>query len=787
MNNHYSITLNIAKTAGMCAGVKRAIKLAQTAAATCGKAFTLGPLVHNADVISRLQAQNVFVIDSPADCPPGYPIIIRSHGVAQSAYDEIAALGLTVIDATCPYVLKIHSLAAEYSAQGYGVIIAGDEKHPEVRGIAGHCAKNSVVIVADTPEACALRIKALPVSINFRQIPQICIAQTTYDSELWTKYKNAVQKLCTKVVFFDTICSTTKNRQREAAQLAAVSDLMIVLGDKQSSNSKKLAHICGQFCPTLFVSDVSELNPQDVLRDLAAEREQTGRLPRLSGANLQQSSDGQFKKNRQQNSKKSRTCENEELCADLRENFSQNKAEDEGRYFVYRRGQQRGYAENSQQRRVKIPFEHVPSIAIGITAGASTPADKYEEVHRSMSEEIKNNASEDDDIDFMAEVDRTFKRIYIGNRVKAKVVSVGKNEAVVDIGTKHSGYIPADELTSDPNKMPSDVVQPGDEVDCVVTQINDAEGVVYLSKKRVDAALGLEKIAAASESGESLEGVVSAVVKGGVIVVCEGARVFVPASQSGVARNGKLEDILKKPVKFKIIEVNEQRGRVVGSIRQAVKEENEAARAKFWDEIYVGKKCTGEVKSIENYGVFVDFGGVDGMVHLSELSWSRIHHPKEVVSIGDRIEVYVKSFDPEKRRISLGAKKPEDNPWTKFVEDFHAGDDVKATIVSITPFGAFAQIVPGVDGLIHISQISHERVTNVAGVLSVGQVVDVRITDIDLEKNRVSLSIKALLDSEDKSIDLPDEDEDSEAEASEQETDTAAETSSEQAEATAEE
>jgi 4-hydroxy-3-methylbut-2-enyl diphosphate reductase len=730
MPTHFNIT--IAKTAGMCAGVKRAIKLAQNAALTYGKAFTLGPLVHNADVVRRLQAQNIVVIDSPQECPPEYPVVIRSHGVAQSVYDEISALGLIMVDATCPDVLKIHRLVAEYSARGYGVIVAGDENHPEVQGIIGHCVKGSVIIVADSPEECVLRINALPDSKIFRQNSQICVAQTTYDSELWTKYKKTVQKLCTKVDFFDTICSTTKNRQREAANLAAVSDLMIVLGDKQSSNSRKLAHICEGFCPTLFLSDVSELNPYDILCDLANERNQQ----------IQDS-------------------------ADEKQNRAEVKPHDRER-------QSRAEVKPSSHRKQSRQLGQAQNIAIGITAGASTPADKYEEVHRSMSEEIKNNASDDDDIDFMAEVDKTFKRIYIGNRVKAKVVSVGKNEAVVDIGTKHSGYIPADELTSDPNKMPSDVVQPGDEVDCVVTQINDAEGVVYLSKKRVDAALGLEKIAAASESGESLEGVVSAVVKGGVIVVCEGARVFVPASQSGVARNGKLEDILKKPVKFKIIEVNEQRGRVVGSIRQAVKEENEAARTKFWNEIYVGKKCTGEVKSIENYGVFVDFGGVDGMVHLSELSWSRIHHPKEVVSIGDRIEVYVKSFDPEKRRISLGAKKPEDNPWTKFVEDFHAGDVAEATIVSITPFGAFAQIVPGVDGLIHISQISHERVTNVAGVLSVGQTVDVKITDIDLEKNRVSLSVKALLD-DGKSTEAPESDESEEEEATEAETDGGAE------------
>lgn len=374
-----------------------------------------------------------------------------------------------------------------------------------------------------------------------------------------------------------------------------------------------------------------------------------------------------------------------------------------------------------------------------------------------MSEIITND---DMDIDFMAEVDKTFKRVYIGNRVKATVVSVNNTEAVVDIGTKHSGYIPADELSANPNAQPKDIVSVGDEIECIVTSINDAEGIVYLSKKRVDAAAGLEKLIKANEDNTTLIGTVTGVVKGGVIVMCEGSRVFVPASQSGISRGRrnadeietpeqlmkKLEVLLKKEVELKIIEVNEGRGRVVGSIKAADKEKNDAVREKFWNEIEVGKKFTGEVKSMESYGVFVDLGGVDGMVHSSELTWNRIKHPKEVVSIGDKLDVYVKSFDLEKKRVSLGAKSPDDNPWTKFLNDFTAGDVVEVKIVSITPFGAFAQIIPGVDGLIHISQISLERVTNVAQVLSVGQIVEAKITEIDAEKSRVSLSMKALLE-----------------------------------------
>ena len=266
----------------------------------------------------------------------------------------------------------------------------------------------------------------------------------------------------------------------------------------------------------------------------------------------------------------------------------------------------------------------------------------------------------------------------------------------------------------------------------------------------------MERIVAAKENNESVEGTVTKVVKGGVMVTSkEGASVFVPASQSGVPRNGKLEDIQGKAIKFKVIEVNEGRGRVVGSIKAAEREESDAVKAKFWEELEVGKKFVGEVKSMESYGVFVDLGGVDGMVHLTELTWNRVKHPKEVVSIGDKLEVTVKSFDPEKKRVSLTAKKPEDNPWTKFLAEFAEGDVVKVQIVSITPFGAFAQIIPAVEGLIHISQIAKERVTDVSKVLSVGQIVDAKITEIDEEKNRVSLSIKALLEDEADSEEAP--------------------------------
>ena len=332
-------------------------------------------------------------------------------------------------------------------------------------------------------------------------------------------------------------------------------------------------------------------------------------------------------------------------------------------------------------------------------------------------------------------------------RVKATVVSVSDREVGVEVGAKQTGYIVREELTNDPEAAVSDLVKVGDVIDAIVIKVDDSMGTAALSKKRVDTALSLEKMMAVKDSNETIEGVVSNVVKGGVIVFADNTRVFIPASHTGIPRSGSLDTLLKQTVKLKIIEVNNERGgRVVGSIKLANKEVRDAERAKFWENIEVGQKFEGEVRSIEDYGVFVDIGAVDGLVRTSELTWNRVGHPKDIVKIGDKINVIVKSYDPEKKRVSLSAKDPDDNPWTKFVAEYAKGDVIKATVVSITEFGAFAQIIPGVDGLIHISQISTERVNNIATVLSVGQEVEVKIIEIDTDKNRVSLSIKALME-----------------------------------------
>ncbi len=379
----------------------------------------------------------------------------------------------------------------------------------------------------------------------------------------------------------------------------------------------------------------------------------------------------------------------------------------------------------------------------GLTAGASTPASIIKEVNETMSEEIKNNEAMEESFEEMLE--KSFKTLNTGEKVTGIVTAIGPTEVQVDLGCKQAGYIAIDELSADPNVKPEDVVKVGDEIETYIIRVNDVEGYAMLSKKRLDAVKVWDDIAEACENKTTLEGKVTEENKGGIVVNVKGVRVFVPASQSGQPRGAELSEMIGKTVSLRITEVNRARRRVVGSIRAVQYEARQAAQAEIWNNIEVGKHYNGVVKSMTSYGVFVDIGGVDGMVHISELSWSRIKNPAEVVSVGDPLDVYVISFDPEKRKISLGVKDHSCNPWDKFMETYKVGDVANVRIVKLMAFGAFAEVVPGVDGLIHISQIADRRIEKPGDVLSEGQMVDAKITAVDEEKQKISLSIRALL------------------------------------------
>ena len=634
--------IKVAKSAGFCFGVDRAVKLVYGELEKGNKSVaTLGPIIHNADVVNDLTDKGVRIADSVDDLEEGEKAVIRSHGVGKKIYEGLDQKGNAYIDATCPFVARIHKIVREKTEEGYFILIAGDKDHPEVQGIVGHCDENYYVFKDED------QLKSF-FSKNYKNLEKklAIVAQTTYNILIWGECLKVIPKDDENILVFDTICNATSQRQSDAALLSKEVDVMIVVGGKNSSNTIKLYNVCSENCPSYHIENADEL-------------------------------------------------------------YSLN-------------------LKNAEK--------------IGITAGASTPAYIIKEVQNTMAEILE------DDINFEEALEQSFKKVHTGERVKGYIAAVNNSEAIVDIGTKHTGYVPLSELTDDQTKKPSDIVSVGEEVDLIVTKINDQEGIVTLSKKKVDELVGFDNISKAKEEDAVLDGVVLNVVKGGILVSVDGVRVFVPASQTGLGRDKNLDELLKQKVQIKIIEVNESRRRAVGSIKAVAKAQREAAKAAFWETAEIGKVYKGEVKSLTNYGAFVDLGGIDGMVHISELSWGRIKHPSQVVKVGDILEVYIKELDKESGRISLGFKKAEDNPWVKFQNNYNVGDVVKATIVSITPFGAFAQIIEGVDGLIHISQIANERIEKPQDVLKVDQVVKAKITEIDFDKKRVSLSIKALLE-----------------------------------------
>lgn len=658
--------ITLAKTAGFCFGVDRAVNMVYSLSEK-QRVCTLGPIIHNSEMVRELEQKGVIIANTPKEVPPGYTVVIRSHGVPQSVYDEIHSLNLNYSDATCPFVSKIHKTVAKAGKENSVVLIIGDKNHPEVKGIEGHCCgeffavKNHIEaekLIETTP-----RLKTNPLTV---------VAQTTFDVSEWKKSLKVIKKLCTNAVIFDTICNATAERQEEARILAERSDLMIVIGDKTSSNTCKLYDICSRVCKnTYLVETYKELKNID-----------------LSSA-----------------------CN------------------------------------------------------IGVTAGASAPARIIKEVLDTMAEN-QVNSSEEQEQDFASMLEEHMQSFNTDGRVKGVVERITPNEIFVDVGRKQAGVVKLSELTDDPNAKIEDLVKVGDTLDLLIMRTNDQEGTIMLSKKRVDAQKGWDVIKEALESKEILTGVVTEINNGGVIAVTNGVKVFIPASQATASRNESTEGLLKKEVSFRIIDVNDRRRRAVGSIRSVLNEEKNKAREEFWKNCEVGKTYTGTVKSLTSYGAFVDIGGVDGMIHISELSWNRIKHPSEVVNVGDTVEVYVKDIDTEKHNISLGYKKAEDNPWEILKNNYPEGSVVEVEIVGLTQFGAFAKIIPGIDGLIHISQIADRRIEKPQDELSVGQKVMAKITAIDFDKKRVSLSIRALLqDNNDDAEEAAENEEAAEAEA----------------------
>ena len=623
------MSVRVANSAGFCFGVSRAVELVEKAAQEGKRVATLGPIIHNRHVVDKFEAMGVRVIDVPEDAEAGETVIIRSHGVSREVYERLERQNVEIIDATCPFVKRIHTIVSRSSEEGRLPVIIGTPTHPEVEGIAGWCGECRVF---QNVQELGNWVKTEKPA---RDLSICMVCQTTSTESLWKLCGEFAKKQFTNLKIFDTICRATEYRQSEAAELSEVCQAMVVVGDPKSSNTGRLAMICREHCDKVFLVD----------------------------------------------------------------NAAELKAED---------------------------FAGVTDV--GITAGASTPAWIIKEVNKTMSEITNVEAVQEEN--FAELLEQSIKTLNTGDKVVGTVTGIGNTEVQVDLGTKHAGYIPYDEVSTDPSVKPEDILNVGDEIEVFVVRVNDQEGTVQLSKKKLDGLKVWDDMAGYVENKTTIDAVITEENKGGLVANVKGVRVFIPASQSGIAKGGDMAAMVGKPVQLKITEVNRARRRAIGSIRAVTSEQRKAAQEKIWSEIEVGKQYHGTVKSLASYGAFVDIGGVDGMVHVSELSWNRIKTPADVVKVGDEIDVYVISFDPEKHKISLGYKTAEMNPWNQFMSKYSVGDVVEAKIVKLMTYGAFAEILPGVDGLIHISQIADRRIGKPEDVLSEGQVVQVKITDI---------------------------------------------------------
>ncbi len=640
------MTVRVIEHAGFCFGVSRAVDLLEKEIEKgSSPLYTVGPIIHNPQIIEEMKGKGVIIAEDVRDIPAGSTAVIRAHGITKEDLAYLEKSGIRYIDATCPFVEKIHRIV-EKEAENT-ILIGGNPDHPEVRGIHSYCGEDTYVFRnAEELE----KIAENNPSFSSKYI--VVVWQTTFNLKEFEKCLLILKKKFENLKLYDTICKATHIRQQETAALAAESDAMIIVGGKQSSNTAKLHSIAKAVCPcTILIEQANE-----------------------------------------------------------------------------------------------VPINLLYKERIGIAGGASTPVCIIEEVKRIMSEQNVNLVEEE--LTFEQMLENSLKVISNGDRVKGIVVGINPSEVKVDLGTKYSGFITRDNFSADPSFDLMRDVAVGDEIECIALRVNDVEGTVALSKKKVDALAGFEKLEKACEEKATLEGKVVEVTNGGLTVMIDGSRVFVPKSLSGKPRSFDFDTMMNETVELQIAEISVVRGRkkVIGSMRALEAEKRKAARQEFWDNAAVGNRYNGVVKSLTTFGAFVDLGGVDGLLHITEMSWNKIKHPSDIMNVGDEIDVYIKAIDDEKKKISLGYKKAEDNPFVLFTNQYSVGDVATVKIMNLMPFGAFARIIEGVDGLIHISQISTKHIAKPADVLKVGDEVEVKIVDINEETQKVGLSIRALME-----------------------------------------
>ncbi|HHT88823.1 MAG TPA: bifunctional 4-hydroxy-3-methylbut-2-enyl diphosphate reductase/30S ribosomal protein S1 [Clostridiales bacterium] len=655
------MNIKVAASAGFCFGVQRAVNVVNEEINNGGVIYTYGSIIHNEMVVEDFNKKGVRVIESPEELNgmPKGTIVIRSHGVSKKTIDELTSYGHKIVDATCPFVKKIHNTVSRYN--DHHIIIIGDRKHPEVVGITGWCNNDNFSVIENIEEANQFD---LPLDTK------LCIvAQTTFNYNRFQELVEIISKKGYDIFVLNTICNATQSRQSEAYELAKQSDAMIVIGSKKSSNTRKLYEICKNECEnTYYIQEPDDL-------DLSI-----------------------FKS----------------------------------------------------------------SWNVGITAGASTPHNIIKEVLTVMTEKSFEQLLEEENV----------VKISNGDVVEGIVLGVKEDEIILNIGYKSEGIITRNEYTNTPNLDLTTVVKPGDKMQAKILKVNDGEGQVLLTYKRLAAERGNKRLEEAYNNQEVLTAKVAAVLNGGLSVIIDEARVFIPASLISDTYEKDLSKYDGQEISFVITEFNPKKRRVIGDRRKLIVAEKEAQKKELFERIEVGMTVEGTVKNITDFGVFIDLGGADGLLHISEMSWGRVDNPRKMFKVGDTVKTFIKDIQGEK--IALSLKFEDQNPWLQAEEKYANGTVVVGKVARMTDFGAFIELEPGIDALLHVSQISKEHVDKPSSVLTIGQEITSKVVEFNKEDRKISLSIKAM--------ELPEEKSEPEAEKDTKETEEPAKEEAKEAE-----
>ncbi len=717
----------ISNNIGFCFGVQRAVNIAIKTAKENDGAFTYGDIIHNPQVVASLKEKGIISVDGLDQISDTDKLIIRSHGVSPEVYDECIKRNIEVIDATCPYVKRISEKAKYCKENRIQLIIFGESSHPEVIGINGWFSNNSIIV------------NSVEEAQNIKELDKaVIVAQTTADQKEWKKVLEVVKDKASNLEIFDSLCEATMERQKEAEELSKSCDMIVVIGGKQSSNTKKLYDICKENCEKTFhIEKFSELN------DISFEF--VDNVGIISGASTP---DWIIKEGIKYMSDLNTPTEGNDI------NLENQKLVDTAKEKVDKKVEEikdNNVTETeSQQDTEEIVEEETAEVS---EAKEETQAEAEAESEESNEPETEKSEEKTSQESFMDDVDKSFVQIKPGMVLTGKVVTVNDEEICVNIGYKADGIITKQEFSSEDDVKITDEIKEGDEIEVEVVRVRDEDGNVLLSRKNIESRKQWQALIDTYEEQEFFDCIGKQVVKGGLIATINGIRAFIPASHLDVRYVNDITEYVGKQMKVKIIEIEKHRRRVVASRKEFIIDQEKAEKAELWDAIQEGSTVRGVVRRLTDFGAFVDIGGIDGLVHVTDLAWGRVNHPRDIVSTNQEIDVVVLKVDKDRERISLGYKQTQPKPWDIAEDKYSVGSIVHGKVVRIVPFGAFVELEPGLDGLIHISQVAEKRIEKVEDVLELNQEVDVKVLELNPESRRISLSIRALTETGDSNND----------------------------------